>query len=236
MLKCNFSALKSKLNVICFLNNFRDCKIIFNQLLNRKAKLWLFLLIIFAITWLGAINVRFIIGNQLLLYDEFLFRMAIPPDEENVIFRMISYSSILIFFAYIFTFISAIFLIKNIKVNFRENPWLLVCIILFFVFSPVEFYSSFLDYKFFMLYLQNPATHDEQLKIFGERIGFLKGVPWIAMVSYYTIIVISIFQPLRKSGNELEEIDKIKEEDYSYKYDMHEEDDLILEEHNPESK
>ena len=184
----------------------------------------------------GAINVRFIIGNQLLLYDEFLFRTAIPPDEENVIFRMISYSSILIFFAYIFTFISAIFLIKNVKVNFRENPWFLVCIILFFVFSPVEFYSSYLDYKFFMLYLHNPPTHDEQLKIFGERIGLLKGVPWIAMVSYYTIIFISIFQPLRKTAEELEEMDKTKAEEYSYKYDMHEEDDLILEEHNLNQK
>ena len=87
-----------------------------------------------------------------------------------------------------------------------------------------------------MLYLQNPATHDEQLKIFGERIGFLKGVPWIAMVSYYTIIVISIFQPLKKSNQELLEMDKTKEEDYSYKYDMHEDDDLVIEEHNLNQK
>jgi hypothetical protein len=197
--------------------------------LNRTAKISFTLLVISAIIWLGGINVRFLIGNQLLNYDEFNFRTSIPPDEENLIFKMISDSSLLIMCAYVLVFISAIVFLRSCKINIKENPWLLMNAILFFVFSPVEFYTYYLDIKFILLFLSNPPDHDELLKIFGERIGFLRGVPWIAVMSYYAIIAISIFQPLKKSGEEIEAMkSRIKEN--SYKYTFHEDDDLIIHE------
>jgi hypothetical protein len=195
-------------------------------LLNKVSKFWLLLLIISAIVWLGAINVRFIIGNELLNYDEFSFRTSIPPDEENMIFKLISNVSIVIMIAYVFTFVSAIFFMKTCKINLKQNAWLLMCSILFFIFSPVEFYTSYLDLKFILLFFSEPPNHDELLKIFGERLGFLKGVPWIAILSYYTIIGIAIFKPLKKTQKELDE-DKIKTDEHSYKYYLHEDDDII---------
>jgi amino acid transporter len=182
-------------------------------------------LIVGTIFWLGAINVRFIIGNDLLNYDEFNFRTSIPTDEENMIFKLLSYTSILIMISYTVTLIAAIFFLKKCKINFKENPWVLMCAILFFVFVPVEVYTSFLDLKFYMLFLQRPPNHDGLLEIFGERIGFLKGVPWIAVLSYYTIILIAVLKPLKKSKEELES-DKLKTDEYSYKYIMHEKDDF----------
>lgn len=195
-------------------------------MLNKVSKFWLLLLIISAIVWLGAINVRFIIGNELLNYDEFNFRTSIPPDEENMIFKLISHASITIMIAYVFTFISAIFFLKTCKINLKQNTWLLMCAILFFVFSPVEFYTSYLDLKFILLFFSEPPNHDELLMIFGERLGFLKGVPWIAILSYYTIIGIVIYKPLKKTQKELDE-DKIKTDEHSYKYYLHEDDDII---------
>ena len=195
-------------------------------MLNKASKLWLLLLIISTIVWLGAINVRFIIGNELLNYDEFSFRTSIPPDEENMIFKLISNVSIVIMIAYVFTFVSAIFFMKTCKINLKQNTWLLMCAILFFVFSPVEFYTSYLDLKFILLFFSEPPNHDELLKIFGERLGFLKGVPWIAILSYYTIIGIAIYKPLRKTQKELAK-DKIKTDEHSYKYYLHEDDDII---------
>jgi len=195
-------------------------------LLNKTSKFWLLLLIISTIVWLGAINVRFIIGNELLNYDEFSFRTSIPPDEENMIFKLISHASITIMIAYVFTFISAIFFMKTCKINLKQNVWLLMCAILFFIFSPVEFYTSYLDLKFILLFFSAPPNHDELLMIFGERLGFLKGVPWIAILSYYTIIGIAIYKPLKKTQKELDE-DKIKTDEHSYKYYLHEDDDIV---------
>ncbi len=193
--------------------------------MSKSAKIWLFLLIVGAIFWLGGINVRFIIGNDLLNYDEFSFRTSIPTDEENMIFKLLSYTSVLIMISYLVVLVSAIIFLKKCKINFKENPWLLMCSILFFVFVPVEFYTTYLDIQFYRLFLEHPPNHDGLLKLFGERIGFLKGVPWIAMLSYYTIILIAVMKPLKKSKEQLEH-DKKKTEEYSYKYNMHEKDDL----------
>lgn len=194
--------------------------------MDKKARIWLALLAISAVVWLGAINIRGLIGNDLLNYDEFSFRTSIPPDEENWIFRMLSHSSMVVLGAYLCTLVFSIIFLKKAKINLRENPWLLMCIILFYVFVPVELYTSFLDIKFYVMYLANPPVHDGLLKVFGERIGFLKGVPWIALFSYYAIIVIAVMQPMKKSIAELEEEKKRMMEEYSYKYFMHDADDL----------
>lgn len=196
--------------------------------LNKRAKTSLFILIVFGIFWLGAIVVRFFIGNQLLNYDEFNFRTSIPPDEENQIFKMISDASLLIMIAYPIVLVSVIVFLKSCKLNLRENPWLLMCAVLFFVFVPVELYTSFLDLKFVLLFNKRPANHDRLLELFGERIGFLRGVPWIAVMSYFTIVWLAVFQPLKKSSAELEEESRLLEETHGYKYIFHEEDDLII--------
>ncbi len=182
----------------------------------------------FAIFWLGGITVRFFIGNQLLDYDEFNFRISIPPDEENQIFKMISDASLMIMFSYTAVLISAILFMKTCRINLRENTWLLMCAILFFVFVPVELYTSYLDLKFILLFDKRPANHDNLLKLFGERIGFLRGVPWIAMMSYFTIIWLAIFQPMKKTAAELKEDEERLKETHGYKYIFHEEDDLTI--------
>jgi hypothetical protein len=198
--------------------------------LNKTAKVSLFILIVASFFWLGGINVRFFIGNQLLNYDEFNFRTSIPPDEENQIFKMISDASVMIMIFYVIVLASAIVFTKSNKINLRENPWLLMCYLLFFAFVPVELYTSYIDLKFVLLFDQRPANHDKLLEYFGERIGFLRGVPWIAVMSYYTIIWLAVFKPLKKSKEELERMDEYEEDVHGYKYIFHEEDDLILKE------
>lgn len=190
----------------------------------------MFILIVGAIFWLGAINVRFFIGNQLLNYDEFNFRTAIPPDEENQIFKMVADASLLVMVFYPIVLISAIVFMKSCKINLRENPWLLMSAILFFVFVPVEIYTSFLDLKFILLFNNRPANHDRLLELFGERIGFLRGVPWIAVMCYYTIIWMAVYRPLAKSLEELESEEKKLQDVHGYKYIFHEDDDLIIKE------
>jgi len=194
--------------------------------LNKGSKFWLTVLVIGSITYLGAINVRFIIGNELLSFDEFNFKSFLLPVELSLIFKLISYSSLVIIISYLIVFISAIFFLIKYKINYRENVWLLISAILFFVFSPVEFYSSYLDFKFYLMYLEDPYEYEQKLLVFGERIGLLKGVPWIALLCYYTIIVIAIFKPLKKTKEELEKADD-ESKDYAYKYIMHEDDDII---------
>lgn len=198
-------------------------------MLPKKSKIALLIICIAGIFWLGAVNVRFFIGNQLLNYDEFNFRTSIPPDEENQIFQAIANCSLTIMISYAFVLAAAIVFVKTSKINLKQNPWFLMSCILFFAFVPVEIYTSYLDLKFVLLFNTRPPNHDVLLKLFGARIGFLKGVPWIAVLSYYTIIGITIFQPLKKSQAQLD-YEKNRAKEHSYKYIFHEEDDLIIDE------
>lgn len=165
---------------------------------SRSNKIALTLLILSAVFWLGGINIRTLIGNELLDYDQFDFRTSIPPDRENTLFQMLSNASLVVVISYVVVLISAIWYISTTKLKMRENGWLLMSAILFFMFVPVEVYTNYLDVRFMLLFEQGPPNHDELLKLFGERLGAFRGVPVIAVLCYYSIIPIAIFRPLRK--------------------------------------
>lgn len=172
---------------------------------SRSNKLALTLLIISAVFWLGGINVRTLIGNELLDYDQFDFRTSIPPDRENTLFQMLTNASLVVVISYVIVLISAVWFIVSTKLKMRENGWLLMSAILFFMFVPVEIYTNYLDVRFMILFQQGPPNHDELLKLFGERIGAFRGVPVIAVLCYYTIIPIAVFRPLLKIKGKDEE-------------------------------
>lgn len=176
-----------------------------SQLQTRSNKIALTLLVITAVFWLGGINIRTVIGNELLDYDQFDFRTSIPPDRENTLFQMLSNSSLVVVISYFFVLVSAIWFTVTTKLKMKENGWLLISAILFFMFVPVEVYTNYLDIKFMLLYVSGPPNHDGLLKIFGERLGALSGVPVIAVLCYYTIIPIAVFKPLRKFSKADEE-------------------------------
>lgn len=157
-------------------------------------------LAISAVFWLGAINIRALIGNELLIYDQFQFRTSIPPDRENTIFQLLSNASLVVIISYAVVLISSVWFTLTNKLKIKENGWLLMCYILFFLFVPVEIYTYIIDIKFMLLFQTNPPNHDELLRLFGQRLGALSGVPVIALLCYYTIIPIIIFKPLKKKN------------------------------------
>jgi hypothetical protein len=168
---------------------------------SKSNKIALMLLIFGAIFWLGAINIRALIGNELLNYDQFNFRTSIPPDRENTLFQLLSNSSIVIISSYFVVLVSVIWFLKTTNLKLKENGWLIMSCILFFMFVPVEVYTYYLDIKFALLFRTNPPNHDELLRIFGKRLGALSGIPVIALFCYYTIIGLAVFRPLSKKSN-----------------------------------
>jgi hypothetical protein len=165
----------------------------------RITKISLLIFIISSITWLGAINIRAIIGNEILEWSTLSFRPGLNPEFEREIFRLINYSSIVVIPGYFLTFISAIIFISTTTLTFKENGWLLMSALLFFVFSPVEFYTSFLDGKMLWLELFTHPPLGEFETLFIRRLGALAGVPVIALCCYYSIIGLAIWQPLKKA-------------------------------------
>jgi hypothetical protein len=146
--------------------------------------------------WLGGVNIRAIIGFDLLETGTLDFKTNIHPYVERAVFALIAQSSVVVDLAYLVVFVAAVAYLKTTKLVLREHGWLMMSAILFFLFTPVEIYTAILDGK--MWYLDHIGSNDlvEFRKIFIHRLAALAGVPMIALLSYYTIIVLTVFRPM----------------------------------------
>ncbi len=167
---------------------------------NRTAKTSLFVLTIAAIVWLGGLNIRAIVGFDLLQVGTLDFKPNIHPYIERTIYSLICQASMVVDIAYIVLWISGIVYLMSTSLKMKMHGWLMMAAILFYLFTPVEVYTMVLDYK--MWILDHIGSNDlvEFRILFIHRLAALAGVPMIAQLCYYTGIGIIVFRPLRKSG------------------------------------
>lgn len=158
----------------------------------------LFVLVVAAITWLGAVNIRAMIGNDLLKPGTLEFEEYLAPEAEREIFRLTSIASITVLISYAVTFISSILFLATSPFSMKQHGWLLMSAILFYLFVPVELFTMYLDGR--MIYLEFFTTADNAVfrELFAARVSALAGAPVIAHLCYYTIIGLAVFQPMKK--------------------------------------
>jgi hypothetical protein len=166
----------------------------------KNWKVALAIMLIAVIIWLGGINIRAMVGFDLLQMGTIDFKPNIHPFVERAVFSLIAQSSMVIYVAYIIVWICGIIFLKTSPYRLKENGWLMMSAILFYLFTPVEIYSMVLDLK--LWYLDHLGSNDlvEFRKLFIHRLAALSGVPMIALLSYYTAVVITVLQPMKKSA------------------------------------
>ncbi len=166
---------------------------------SRTAKISFLILIIAALCWLGGLNVRAMIGFDLLQTGTLDFKPNIHPYVERTVFSLIAQSSLVVNYSYIVVWICSVIFLRTTNLRLKEHGWLMMSAMLFYLFSPVEIYTMVLDMK--MWYLDVTGSNDlvEFRKLFIHRLGALAGVPMIALLSYYTIIALAVFRPMRLS-------------------------------------
>jgi hypothetical protein len=166
---------------------------------NRTAKIALFVLCLSASFWLGGLNIRAVVGFDLLQIGTLEFKPNIHPYVERAVFALIAQSSLVVGIAYITCWISAVVYLATCRIPFRENGWLVAAAILFFLFTPVEVYTMVLDARMWLLDHQGSNDLVEFRKLFIHRLAALSGVPMIALMSYYTSVAFAVFRPLRRA-------------------------------------
>jgi hypothetical protein len=170
-------------------------------------KILLLLIIIGGVFWLGGLNIRAIIGNEFFEKGTILFRTDLSPEYERALLTMLGYSAIVTIIAYFIVFVSSISWLLLVKPNLKQNGWLMASIILFFIFTPVEFYTGYLDLKFILCFIYSPFLPDYLKTLFLQRVSCLSGLPVIATFCYYTIIAICVWRPFTKPA-ETDQINK----------------------------
>ncbi len=161
-------------------------------------KVALFFLVTSSIFWLGGVNIRAVIGNELLQIGTLEFEPNLEPSVEREIFRLMNYSSIVILLAYTVVFFSSIVYLSTIHLKLKENGWLLMSAVLFYMFSPAEWYTNSIDAKMVVLELFGKPQLSEFRELFIKRLAALRGVPIIALFCYYTILGLVVWRPMRK--------------------------------------
>ena len=167
----------------------------------RTSSLWRIALCIFivaSIFWLGGVNIRAIIGNDMLKIGTLEFEEYLAPEAEREIFRLLSFTSLVIIISYTVALISSLVFLLSSPLKMKEHGWLLMSAILFYLFVPVEAFTMYLDAR--MVYQEFFTTADNQVfrELFVARVAALAGTPMIALLCYYTIIGLAVFQPLKK--------------------------------------
>jgi hypothetical protein len=165
------------------------------------SKIALFLLVVGVIFWLGWINIRAILGNELLEPGTLNLKQGLPPDAERAVFDLLARSSILTIISYLVVFVSSIVYLATTTLKFKENGWLLMVAILFYIFTPVEIYTTYLDTKSVLLWFFSSPSLQELRELLLKRIGALSGLPVIALLCYYTIIGLIVWHPFTKKSS-----------------------------------
>jgi len=140
-----------------------------------------------------------LLANDLLKTGTLEIVEYIPPEAEREVYRLISVASTMTLSCYAIAFFSSILFLASSPYRLREHGWLMMSAILFYLFVPLEVFTMSLDVR--MIYQEFFTTADNRAfrELFLARVGALKGAPLVAMLSYYTIIVLAVFQPMRRT-------------------------------------
>lgn len=168
----------------------------------KLPKIFLTIFIVASFFWLGTSNVRAIVGNQLLDFGTAEFKQNLNPFVEREYYDVVALCSSIMLGGYVFVLVGAIGFISTTELSFKNHGWLLICTILFFIFVPVEIYTLTLDWKIIGLNYWGDWPIEEFRKIFLKRLTALSGAPFLATLTYYSIIVIAIWQPLKTTSQQ----------------------------------
>lgn len=164
-----------------------------------STKIFLTLFIFGGVVWLGAQTTRAMLGNELLQLGTIDLKTNLDPLYEREMYRIISSVTLLVMGGYGAALVGAIGLALTSTVAWKLHGWLVMCAILFFLFVPVELWSLKLDWKMIGLNYWGNWPLEEFRKAFLARLTALSGLPVIANLTYYTIIVIAVWRPFERT-------------------------------------
>ncbi len=168
---------------------------------NVSSAVWrgaLFVLLIGAIFWLGAIFARAVLANDLLVPGTVALDPNIPSAVEYHVYRQLSYLGIVMIVGYLLVLLGSVVFLARSPFRLREHGWLMTAAILLYVFVPVEVFTMVLDLRMIMMALGDGGNLFALREIFLARVSALAGAPLVGVLCYYTIILLAVVQPFRQ--------------------------------------
>ncbi len=162
-------------------------------------KIYLFILIIVGLFWLGGSIYRAIVAYTLFEPFSLIVKSQLSYDILKQTLKLIGNINVYILFSYPLVLIFYYLFIRSSRVSLKKEGWLFMITMIFVLFFPVEIFLTYLDINYTYQVLLTEFNTNIALSLLIQRIGALGGLPAIALLCYLTSIWLAIFQPLRRN-------------------------------------
>jgi hypothetical protein len=168
----------------------------------KRFTIWrcaLSVMLVGSVFWLGGFVIRATIADDLLIPGTMQFDNAIPPAVERHLYRVLAGTAIPMVGGYLVVLISSVIFLRTSPLRIREHGWLMMSALLLYMFIPVEVFAMRYDVRMIIMEFFSGGDLETLREIFLARVGALAGTPFIAMLCYFTIFVLAVFQPFRRT-------------------------------------
>ncbi|HOV93058.1 MAG TPA: hypothetical protein PLC04_08285 [Candidatus Kapabacteria bacterium] len=172
---------------------------------SKKDKTILTIFALAFIIWLGGAILRTAIGFTIFepSATETLVRKASNDILMQTVYIFAS-TSIYTSIAYVIAFALSFFLLAKFKKIWKQQGWILMCFVLFYLFSPVELFTIYQDIKLSIAVFQQNVWEFYSQPIQDFFMKRVKNVVYnslngLTLLSYLTIVIYVIWQPLKKT-------------------------------------
>lgn len=131
---------------------------------------------------------------------DLVLRDFIDPSDLDTSLKLLFPVHIIHLIAYLITITSLVLFVITSKLSLKQNGWLFIILLIFFVTLPFEAYLLTIDYKLITAIMSDKIVSTELLGLLRDRIQKLSSYPLVALISYISIYYFIIFQPLTKSN------------------------------------
>jgi len=163
-----------------------------------STKIYLFILILAIIFWLGGSIYRAIVAYTLFEPFSLVVKSEITYDILRQTLKLIGNINVYLLISYPIVLICFALFVKSSKANLKNEGWLFMISMIFILFLPIEIYLSYLDINYTILVLLTNFDTNIALSLLIQRIAALGGLPAIGFLCYFTSIWFAIFQPLKR--------------------------------------
>lgn len=165
------------------------------------------LFIAFFSIWLGGSAIRSIIAYS--VFEPSATQTMVRNASNDILMQSVylySATNVYTFPAYLIAFVSALILLFQFKHILKNEGWLFMSFVLFFLFSPVQLYNGFLDIKLSIAifwehtweFYSKPIQDLFLKRILNVAVSSFNGLSFLANL---TILVLIVWQPLKKTIN-----------------------------------
>lgn len=166
--------------------------------LNKTSKVFLYITSIFFVMWLGGYIARNLVIYQFFEPQNLELREIFKNSSLNETLYTILPLFVINIFSFVFFLIFFISFLFLSKINLKYEGWLLIITLLIFVTAPFEIYLLIKDYEIAKNIYYHLANSNSIIELIRNRITVLSSFSLIEIFTYFGILFLVIFKPLRK--------------------------------------